>query len=52
VAFTISSSREKTYLVENCSLRQILVGGRPQLRYLGRSERPIVGFVGLLSGGI
>jgi len=47
--FATSSSREKTVPVENCPLRQILVGSSLKGRYLGRRERPIVGFVGLLS---
>lgn len=46
--FGMSSSREKTGSVENGPLRHILVGGSLQCQYLGRSERPIVGFVGLL----
>lgn len=43
-----SSSREKTAPVENSPLRQILIGGSLKGRYMGRRERPIVRFVGLL----
>lgn len=50
--FAMSSSWEKTVPVENSPLRQILIGGSLKGRYLGRRERPIVGFVGVLSGSV